>query len=66
LSRIKCSTLVTGGEDDPVTTIDDAEDIAAAIPSNLVRLERFRNAGHGVYRDQPEEFFKVLREFIAS
>ncbi len=66
LLRIKCPTLVTGGEDDPVTTINDAEDIAAAIPSNLVRFERFPNAGHGVYRDQPEEFFKVLQEFIAS
>jgi pimeloyl-ACP methyl ester carboxylesterase len=66
LSRIRCPTLVTGGEDDPVTTIQDAEDIAAAIASNLVRFERFPNAGHGVYRDQPEQFFRVLREFIAS
>jgi pimeloyl-ACP methyl ester carboxylesterase len=66
LSRIQCPTLVAGGEDDPVTTIQDAEDVAAAIPSNLVRFERFTNAGHGVYRDQPEKFFEVLREFITS
>jgi pimeloyl-ACP methyl ester carboxylesterase len=66
LSRIRCPTLVTGGEDDPVTTIQDVEDIASAISPHLVRFERFRDAGHGVYRDQPEEFFKILREFILS
>jgi pimeloyl-ACP methyl ester carboxylesterase len=66
LSRIRCPTLVVGGEDDPVTTIQDAEEIAAAMPPNLVRFERFRDAGHGVYRDRPEEFFKILREFIIS
>ena len=66
LSSIRCPTLVTGGEDDPVTTINDAEDIAAAIPANLVRFERFAGAGHGVYRDRPEEFFRILREFMIS
>jgi pimeloyl-ACP methyl ester carboxylesterase len=38
----------------------------SAIPSNLVGFERFRDVGHGVYRDRPEEFFKILREFIIS
>jgi pimeloyl-ACP methyl ester carboxylesterase len=66
LSRIRCPTLVIGGEHDPVTTIQDAEDIAAAMPPNLVRFERFRDAGQGVYRDRPEEYFKLLREFIIS
>ncbi|HJU10716.1 MAG TPA: alpha/beta hydrolase [Candidatus Binataceae bacterium] len=66
LSSIRCPTLVTGGEEDPVTTINDAEEIAAAIPSDLVRFERFPDAGHGVYRDQPDRFFRILREFIAS
>jgi pimeloyl-ACP methyl ester carboxylesterase len=66
LPRVQCPTLVINGEDDPVTTIHDAEEVAAAIPSGLVRFERFPNAGHGVYRDQPEGFFKILREFIIS
>jgi pimeloyl-ACP methyl ester carboxylesterase len=65
LSSINCPTLVIGGEDDPVTTIHDAEDIAAAIPSNLVRFESFADAGHGVFRDRPEEFFRLLRDFIS-
>ena len=66
LSRVQCLTLVINGEDDPVMTINDAQEVAAAIPSGLVRFEGFPNAGHGIYRDQPEGFFKILREFILS
>jgi proline-specific peptidase len=66
LSRIKCPTLITAGELDPITPIANSEDIAAAIPAGLVRFERFAGAGHGVQRDEPERFFRVLREFIAS
>jgi pimeloyl-ACP methyl ester carboxylesterase len=40
------------------------EDIAAAITPDLVRLERFGGAGHCVYRDRPEAFFSLLRDFI--
>jgi pimeloyl-ACP methyl ester carboxylesterase len=57
LDRIKCPTLIVAGEDDPITPVADMEDIAAALPPELVRLERFANAGHGVYRDLPEAFF---------
>jgi pimeloyl-ACP methyl ester carboxylesterase len=42
------------------------EDIAAAMRPGPVRLARFVNAGHGVYRDQPDGFFRELREFIAA
>jgi pimeloyl-ACP methyl ester carboxylesterase len=66
LGSLRCPTLVIGGEDDPVVTIEDVKEIAAAIPPPFVRLEHFPNAGHGVFRDRPEEFFKVLRQFIIS
>jgi proline-specific peptidase len=66
LARIKCPTLITVGELDPITPLANAEDIAKAIPAGLVRFERFPDAGHGVHRDAPERFFRVLREFIAS
>jgi proline iminopeptidase len=64
LDRIKCPTLIVAGEDDPITPIADMEDIAAAIRPDLVRLERFAGAGHGVYRDRPDAFFSILRDFI--
>jgi proline iminopeptidase len=65
-SRIKCPTLIVGGEDDPVTTIDDVAEAAAAISPSLVQFHRVANAGHGVFRDRPEEFFPILRKFIAA
>jgi pimeloyl-ACP methyl ester carboxylesterase len=66
LDRIKGPTLIVAGEDDPITPVADIEDIAAAMRPELVRLERFSNAGHGVYRDRPGAFFRVLRNFIAA
>jgi pimeloyl-ACP methyl ester carboxylesterase len=66
LNRIKCPTPIVAGEDDPITPVADMEEIAATMRPDLVRLERFADAGHGVYRDRPGEFFGVLRNFIAA
>jgi pimeloyl-ACP methyl ester carboxylesterase len=66
LKRIKCPTLVMGGEDDPITPVADSEDIAAALPQELVRFERFPATGHGIVNDAPERFIQVLKEFVAS
>jgi pimeloyl-ACP methyl ester carboxylesterase len=66
LHRIECPTLMLAGENDPITPAADMEDIAKAMRPDLVRLERFTNAGHGVYRDQPEAFFRALRTFIGA
>jgi proline iminopeptidase len=65
LGQICCPTLVIGGEDDPACPIEDQEDIAAAIPQEWVRFERFPNAGHGVVGDDPR-VFDVMREFILA
>jgi proline-specific peptidase len=66
LHRIQCPTLILAGEHDPVCTIEDMQEIAEAIPSNLVRFERFPDAGHGVFRDEPERALKILSEFIMT
>jgi proline iminopeptidase len=66
LDRIECPTLIAAGEDDPITPLADIEEIAAAMQPQLVRLVRFANAGHGVFRDQPDAFFRTLRDFIAG
>jgi proline iminopeptidase len=65
LAKVRCPTLVLGGEDDPICPIDDQADIAAALPPGLVRFERFPGCGHGTYRDDPARTFAVLREFLA-
>jgi pimeloyl-ACP methyl ester carboxylesterase len=62
LPNIRCPTLVLGGELDPITPVADSEDIAAAIPQAELRM--FEGAGHGVFRDQPEEAIAVIREFV--
>lgn len=65
LGRIQCPTLVLGGEEDPMTPIACQKDVAAALPSHLVRFERFRGCGHGVINDDPDRAMSVIREFIA-
>ena len=46
LDRIRCPTLVIGGEDDPMHPIQSQADLAAALPPSLVQFERFAECGH--------------------
>jgi proline iminopeptidase len=64
LARAQCPVLVIAGEHDPVCPVEDAREIAAALPAACSRLVTFPNAGHGPYRDQPDETFALLRRFI--
>jgi pimeloyl-ACP methyl ester carboxylesterase len=66
LARASCPVLVMAGEDDPVTPIEDAQEIFDALPPRWRRFERFADAGHGVWRDAPEAAFALLRRFIAG
>lgn len=66
LARVRCPTLVLAGEDDPITPMGDAEDMAAALPSGLARLERFAGCGHGVFRDDPERGLAAIRRFLVE
>ena len=66
LAKAQCPVLVLGGEHDPVCPIAGAEEIAAGLPAELVKFERFAHSGHGVFRDEPERAYAVLREFVTS
>jgi len=66
LDSIACPTLILSGEDDPITPIEDAEDIVAALPPHLVRFERFPRCGHGVWHDEPQRAFAVIRDFLQT
>lgn len=66
LAGAQCPVLVMAGEDDPVCPLPDALDIAAALPPQWMQLARFPGAGHGAWRDQPDEAYAVLRRFILS
>lgn len=64
LDRIRCPTLLMGGDDDPMHPIESQADIAAALPAHLVQFERFANCGHGVVPDAPERAMALIRDFI--
>jgi len=64
LARAQCPVLVMVGDEDPVCTLEDASEIAAALPAQWRRLARFANVGHGAWRDDPLAALAVLREFI--
>jgi len=66
LAQVRCPTLVLGGEVDPVCPIEMQVEIAAALPAEHVRFERFRECGHGVFRDDPARGFALIREFIRA
>jgi proline iminopeptidase len=66
LDRIRCPTLILAGEDDPITTIEDAEDMANAISPSLVTFERFPDCGHPTYMDAPQRTFRLIRQFLAT
>ena len=63
LHRIRCPTLVLGGDDDPVTPIEDQEEIVAGIGPHA-RLERFPGCGHALLRDDPERMLALIRAFL--
>ncbi len=66
LANVRCPTLVLGGELDPVCPIELQAEIAAALPREHVRFERFASCGHGVFRDDPERGFAVIRSFVQA
>jgi pimeloyl-ACP methyl ester carboxylesterase len=66
LAKVQCPVLVMAGDADPVTPIEDAQEIVAALPREWVQFERFANVGHGPWRDDPERAFAVLRRFIVA
>ena len=66
LAGVCCPVLVMAGELDPVTPLQDAQEIAAAIPAPWGRLVTFPTAGHGAWRDEPAAAYALLREFITG
>lgn len=64
LERAQCPVLVLAGEQDPVCPAEDAREIAAALPPHFSRYVAVPEAGHGTWRDRPQEAYPILREFI--
>ena len=66
LTAVTCPVLVSVGELDPVTPVGAAEEVVAALPAGLGRLDVVPGAGHFTWLDQPEHYWPVLLEFVAQ
>ncbi len=64
LGAVTVPVLVLAGALDPVCPLKASEDIVAHLPPHLVTFECFEHCGHGVFRDDPERAFSVLRDFV--
>jgi proline-specific peptidase len=61
LARVRCPTLVLAGELDPICPIEAGDDIASAVPRELLIYRRYPKCGHGAYRDTPEALDDIRR-----
>ena len=64
LGEIRSPVLLLAGELDPIATIDDAAELAAALPPDRLRFVRFPDAGHMLAIEQPEAVLNLIRDFV--
>jgi proline iminopeptidase len=64
-ARVRCPTLVVAGADDPSFTAPGAQELADALPRELVRFRLVEDAGYGVFRDRPDALDEVVA-FVAA
>lgn len=64
LGQISAPTLIVHGEEDQVIPKSEAEAMAAAIPGSQLHL--IAQAGHVPNLEQPEEFNRIIGEFLSS
>ena len=63
LQKVACPTLLLVGREDPIVPVSVMHEVAGLVPdSELVVIER---AGHSAYFEQPEEFNRVVLDFLA-
>lgn len=63
LAKIECPVMVICGAEDEWSTPEQHREMADAIPRS--RLEIIEDAGHFVSVEAPQEFSRLLREFMA-
>ena len=62
LPKIPHETLLVWGRDDTETPVNDGYVMKALIPNS--RLEVLENAGHFAFLNKPEEFVRLMKEFL--
>jgi proline-specific peptidase len=64
LSKITVPTLVIVGRHDFVTNVSMADEMVKHIPN--ARLEIFEDSGHFAFVEEPEKFYRVIKEFVEN
>ena len=64
LKDINVPTLVIVGRHDFITNVAMAEEIVKHIPD--ARLEIFEDSGHFALVEEPEKFYRVIKEFVEN
>jgi proline iminopeptidase len=64
LKAITVPTLVIVGRHDFITNVAMAEEMARHIPN--AQLEIFEDSGHYAFVEEPEKFYRVIKEFVES
>ena len=64
LKNITVPTLIIVGRHDFITNVSMAEEMAKNIPN--ARLEVFEDSGHFAFVEEPEKFYRVIKEFVES
>lgn len=62
--QVRCPVLVLAGADDPICPLPLVERFARHLPAGTTRLVRLPEAGHAIFRDQPDLAFSAIEEFI--
>jgi proline iminopeptidase len=64
IKNIQCPTLLLVGEDSPFHPPARAIEMAELIKTEMVTLEIVKKAGAAVYKDQPDESYRIVRGFL--
>ena len=64
LHKITVPTLVIVGRHDFITNVSMAEEMVRNIPH--AKLEIFEDSGHFALVEEPEKFYRVIKEFVES
>lgn len=66
--KFKVPTLLVWGYNDPSATIDRGHDLFEIVTSSAARAQMhiFNQAGHYSYREHPQDFVRVIIDFIEA
>lgn len=61
---VRCPVLLLAGADDPICPLPLVEQLAGKLPTGSTHLVRLPDAGHTIFRDQPDLAFSAVEDFL--